>query len=191
MKRERESDVTELRRTSRGLQLLERLQRGRDNFEVVRWPGAAPDDPDAQLAIVPLSRDELQFAYAAALVRMEAVGIPVTGLHAAEMHDETNTQILARALRVLGDNGRPTDEPLFASADELRAAIIDQNTLDTLTDVFVALARSSDPKPQDLPDDIVAQLWDLVKKKDVRRLSATSSRTLASFIIGTASPPAS
>ncbi|HEU02896.1 hypothetical protein LCGC14_0605550 [marine sediment metagenome] len=177
-------NIKQIRAASPGAVMLERLRKGKDEFRIVRWPG--DDSADAvPFALVPLTCDELQEAYAAAYQRFEQLKLPITIYTADDLHSETNMQILLRAMVLLGDDGKPTTEQLFADGEELRK-LLRTDVREALAGEYLELQSEVDPDPADMSPDLIEQIDELVKKKDAAALSATSSTTLAAFIIGTA-----
>ncbi len=175
--------IKQIREASPGAAMLERLRKGKDEFRVVRWPGT--DEDEQPFALVPLTCDELQEAYAAAYQRFEQLKLPITIYTADDLHSETNMQVLLRAMVLLGDDGKPTTEQLFADGEELRK-LLRTDVREALAGEYLELQSDVDPDPADMSPDLIEQIDELVKKKDVVALSATSSTTLTAYIIGTA-----
>ena len=180
-------DIKEIRKASKGAAMIERLRKGKDDFRSIHWPGAADEPP---FALVPLTCDELQEAYAAAYRRFDELKLPITIYTADDLHAETNMQILLRAMVLLDDDGQPTTERLFADGDELRT-LLRTDIREALAGEYLELQSEVDPDPAQMSPELVEQIDELVKKKDVAALSATSSTTLAAYIIGTAGPSSS
>ncbi len=176
-------DIKQIREASPGAAMIERLREGKDAFRVVRWPGAADDDQP--FALVPLTCDELQDAYAGAYRRFEEIKLPITMYTADDFHSETNMQVLLRAMVLIGDDGQPTKEQLFTDDEELRK-LLQPEVRNALTDEYLQLQNEVDPDPAEMSQELLDKIDDLVKKKDVAALSATNSVTLAAYIIGTA-----
>lgn len=178
-------DIKQIREASPGAAMLERMRKGKEAFRVLRWPGA--DDSEQPFALVPLTCDELQDAYAGAYRRFEEIKLPITMYTADDFHSETNMQVLLRAMVLLDDSKppRPTSEQLFTDADEFRK-LLGPEERNALSDEYLQLQNEVDPDPSEMSQELLDKLDDLVKKKDVAALSATSSVMLASYIIGTA-----
>ncbi len=176
-------DIKQIREASPGAAMIERLSKGKEAFRAVRWPGAAADDQP--FAMVPLTCDELQAAYAGAHRRFDELKLPLTMYTASDYHDETNMQILLRAMVLFDEAGEPTKEQLFADDTELRK-LMQPEVRNALADEYLQLQNEVDPDPADMSQELLDKIDDLVKKKDVAQLSATSSVTLAAYIIGTA-----
>ena len=176
-------DIKQIREASPGAAMLARLRKGKDEFRVVRWPGS--DDSEQPFALVPLTCDELQEAYAAAYQRFEQLKLPITLYTADDLHSETNMQILLRAMVLLDDDGQPSRDRLFANGEELRK-LLRTDVREALAGEYLELQSEVDPDPADMSPDLIEQIDELVKKKDAAALSATSSTTLAAYIIGTA-----
>lgn len=176
-------NIKQIREASPGAAMLERLRKGKDEFRVVRWPGAGEDE--VPFALVPLACDELQDAYAAAYQRFEALKLPITIYTADDFHSEANMQILLRSMLLLGDDGKPTREQLFADGDELRK-LLGPAEREALAGEYTELQDAVDPDPAEMSPELVEKIEELVKKKDAAALSATNSRMLAAYIIGTA-----
>lgn len=175
--------IAKARASSRARLLLDRLEKG-DHVEILTWPTAEPDDPAARFAMAALSDDELQVAYAAAWERFRSLDLPVTPMNATEMHDEVNTQILARAMRVVDDDGAVTDELFFASADEFRSSLVGparQRVRQFLVDAFLRVADEAEPS--DMTQELAQEIYELAKKKDAPRLAGFGSGTLAAVLI--------
>lgn len=178
-------DIKQIREASPGAAMLERMREGKDAFRTVRWPGA--DEDEQSFALVPLTCDELQDAYAGAYRRFEELKLPITLYTADDFHSETNMQVLLRAMVLLDDSDppRPTTEQLFAGDEELRK-LLGPEERNALSDEYIQLQNEVDPDPSEMSQEVLDKLDDLVKKKDVAALSATNSIMLASYIIGTA-----
>lgn len=178
-------DIKQIREASPGAAMLERLRKGKDAFRVVRWPGA--DDKEVPFALVPLACDELQDAFAAAYERFQKIKLPITMYTADDFHSETNMQVLLRAMVLLDDSDppRPTKEHLFTDGAEFRK-LLGPEERNTLSDEYLQLQNEVDPDPETMSQELLDRIDELVKKKDVAQLSATSSVMLAAYIIGTA-----
>lgn len=176
-------DIKQIREASPGAAMLERLRKGKSEFRTVRWPGS--DDKEPPFALIPLTCDELQEAYAAAYQRFEELKLPITIYTADDLHSETNMQILLRAMVLLDDDGKPTAEQLFADGKELRK-LLRTDVRESLAGEYLELQSEVDPDPADMSAELIEQIDELVKKKDAAALSSTSSTTLAAYIIGTA-----
>ena len=176
-------DIKQIRKASQGAAMVERLRKGKDEFRIVRWPGS--DEDEQPFALVPLTCDELQEAYAAAYQRFEQLKLPITIYSADDLHSETNMQILLRTMVLLDDDGKPTTERLFADDEELRK-LLRTDVREALAGEYLDLQSQVDPDPANMSPDLIEQIDELVKKKDVAALSTTSSTTLAAYIIGTA-----
>lgn len=176
-------NTKQIREVSAGAAMLERLRKGKDEFRVVRWPGS--DDDEQPFALIPLTCDELQEAYAAAYQRFKELELPITIYTADDLHSETNMQILLRAMVLLGEDGKPSAKRLFAHGDELRK-LLRTDVREALAGEYLALQSEVDPDPAEMSPGLIEQIDEIVKKKDVAALSATSSTTLAAYIIGTA-----
>ncbi len=178
-------DIKQIREASSGAAMLERMRKGKEAFRVVRWPGS--DESEPPFALVPLTCDELQEAYAAAYQRFERLKLPITIYTADDFHSETNMQVLLRAMVLLDDSDppRPTKEQLFADDAELRP-LLGPEERNALSDEYLQLQNEVDPDPETMSQELLDRIDDLVKKKDVAQLSATNSVTLAAYIIGTA-----
>lgn len=178
-------DIKQIRESSPGAAMLERMRAGKDVFRLVRWPGI--DDKEPPFAIVPLNCDEMQSAYAAAHKRFDKIELPLNMYTADDYHAEINMQVLLRSMYVVDDDDdpRPTKQLLFNDGDELRK-LLGPHEREFLAGEFLELQEEVDPDPALMSEEVLAKIDDLVKKKDVAALSATSSVTLASYIIGTA-----
>lgn len=159
---------------------IEKLRQGKRAERIIAWPGS---NGDVQFALVPLTMDELQEAYAGAYQRFKHLNLQVDMLNADDFHSEVNVQVLARSMRAITDDQRK--RPAFRNADELRA-LLQPETRDALSTEFLELAKETNPNPTELSEPLLVQIEELVKKKDAIRLAAFGSSTLACYLTGTA-----
>lgn len=174
--------LTELKAVSAGAAMIATLRQGAKNTRACQWPGST--GADGAFVLVPLSVEELESAYAEAHKHFgERLGIPLTMYTAPDFHSEVNLQVLARAMRRSDDHART----YFADGDEARKLMRPEER-DAITTEWLELLAIADPDIEQLDAETVAQIDAAVKKKDASRLRALPSRTLTSYIIGTANP---
>lgn len=167
-----------------GAALIERMRGGKNEIRIVRWPGAT--DPDAQVALVPLSIAENDLALSAAYKRFAALGMEMTPYTADDFNSELGLQLLAIAIR---DPGEPARR-MFPDVNELRELVRSGERSALMTE-YLSLQQEVDPDLSAIGEDQFGHMRDLVKKKDVANLGVFASSTLAAFIIATADQSAS
>jgi hypothetical protein len=159
---------------SKGLLMLESLQKGLDNHRDCHWPGK----PEFVFALVPLSCTELQEANAGAEARFRELGTELGLFTADDFGSELHTQVLAMAIRDPNDHGKR----LFAEAAELRDNLTpDERTL--LTDEFIELQDQTNPMPEEMAPETFDAIDLLLKKKAESQLRSLGSRMLTRFLL--------
>lgn len=158
------------RQTSRGAERLASLRKGLDNYKDSQWPGG-----DFHVRLIPLSDSQIQESHAGALRRFSDLGIPVNLYTSEELNIEVHIQALALSMHDPEDGDR-----LWNDADELRDAIEPQER-QALVSEFLDLQNRANPGSID--SKLVAEIDELIKKKDVGNLSCFGSSTLAAFLI--------
>lgn len=167
--------------TSVGASMLRKLREGKNLRRSATWPGS-----EERFWICVLTCDEIQDAQAAAAARWEELELAVTAYTVDDFFSEISTQLLARAMRTEDD----PEVPLFASADELRALITpDERTL--LTTEYIENQTEANPDETTVGADVMEQIREAIKKKDVIRLSAFGSVPLAIYLLSTDDQPSS
>ena len=168
---------------SKGAALIDKLRKGTQNEAEVFYPGT-----DERIVLVPLRCDELQVAYSEAYQRFRSLKMEVNAYNADDFWSEVNLQVIAKAMR---DPADPTRRrTFFKDANEARECMLPDER-STLTSAYVALNDSANPDPDAMDAKVFEEISEYVKKKDVIRLSAFASSTLAAYLIGTDNPQAS
>ena len=139
--------------------LAARLRAARTLRRKVRFPGT-----DIEIAIQVLSAAEQAESEVAALEAVRAIGIDdgkpgpnhldLIGFHVTK-------QTLARALY---ETDRPDAPRLFASADDLEGAIT-TDELHALGALYTDARQALDPRPEELPSELLEEFIEAAKKK--------------------------
>jgi hypothetical protein len=173
---------------ARAASVLSRIAKRTEATRVVRWPGR-----DQDVLMRPVGNTGKQDALSRAFQRFQALKLDLENrLFWDDFQDECINQILFAACRDPED----VDVPFAATADELRDATM-PNERAELFAIYQDFEAEVDPDPRRLGADEVAEIIDLVKKKDETRLRAFGSCRLVSFLLSTdelpptSSPPKS
>ena len=159
------------------VEMLERLRKGTDHFTEFTWPAT-----EQRFAMVVLGCGPIQQAQAAATRRWETLGLKLDLYTTDDFHSEVNTQCLALAIRVLGEDGKPAGRA-FPDVDQLRDLITpDERSL--LISIYVENQQETNPDMEDLSPELIAMMEQCVKKKDLIPLTAFGSWTLATYLLG-------
>jgi hypothetical protein len=137
---------------------LERVRKGLDDHLDVVWPGSG----DVVGIMVPLNCSEIDAATAAAIAHFRELGIDVNlfSVTQDEYGSEACLQCVARAFRTKEDR----EKRVFESADQARESLRpDERTL--LTRAYVELMKRVNPAPEALPEKLVDEVVETVKKK--------------------------
>jgi hypothetical protein len=115
--------------------------------------------------MVPLSCDEIDLCTAAAFAHFKKIGVDVSlfSLAQDEFGSEQCLQAIARAFRTTEDR----EACVFESADEARQLLRpDERAL--LVKVYIDLQTRVNPAPSGVPQEMIKEASDLVKKKEDR-----------------------
>jgi hypothetical protein len=160
---------------------LASLMKGRRPVRSARWPVA-----NKEFSMKILSSSEILASYGdARRYFREVLGIdPPTPLDMEQFEAECCTQILFRACR---EPSKP-EETFATDIDDMR----DHTTVDERTAVFEIyddFRAEHDPNATEMTPELIQQLDELVKKKDLVALRGYGSRVLANYSLFTASRP--
>lgn|GEM_PF-4820003 len=170
---------------SAGAVMLAEVRAQRDAHRVFSWPGT-----DLQVQLVPLSDGEMLLAEAAAFKHFADIGLVVDHFTLDDLKAEIGRQILALSLRVYDpDQPELRSERLYRSASEFRRTV-EYWEREALSREYLALQNEIDrTSPGALPDELLTEMAELIKKKDATALSKFDSCTLARYAITTATQP--
>lgn len=156
-----------------------KMRKGRKFTRDTVWP----EEPDIPIALRVLTFSEVQESVADAARRFRELELPLPAqdiTFAEDFQDEIMTQLLWRGCRDVNDHSKPA----CLSVKEMRdCTTIAQRS--ACYKEYRDLEDEIDPDPESMSAEVIDEIRDAIKKKQLDRLKSYGSTSLASFLLST------